>query len=79
MGYPTDTTIWPTCLSSDARKLIDHFFTLADTRSDDAGPRIAQEIFAPGGEFISPQATFVGSAGRFHLSGPYSLGEGLNS
>ncbi|KAL2784648.1 hypothetical protein BJX66DRAFT_343838 [Aspergillus keveii] len=62
MGYPTDSTIWPTCLSSDARQLIDHFFTLADTRSDDAGPRLAQEIFTPNGEFISPQATFVGSA-----------------
>lgn len=66
MGYPTASTLWPNSQPSDEiRQLIDHFFVLADTKSDDVGERLAQEAFSPEGQFLSPNGTFIGAAGEY--------------
>ncbi|KAL2836395.1 hypothetical protein BJY01DRAFT_251977 [Aspergillus pseudoustus] len=62
MGYPTVSTTWPKTLPLEIRLLVDRFFILADTKSNDAGARLAHEVFIPDGQFISPHATFTGSA-----------------
>ncbi|BCS23671.1 uncharacterized protein APUU_40115A [Aspergillus puulaauensis] len=62
MGYPTGSTIWPISqCSDDIKKLVDRLFTLADTKTVDAGDLLAQEVFSAEGQFLSPQGTFTGS------------------
>lgn len=64
MGYPTGSTIWPISqCSDDIKKLVDRLFTLADTRTVDAGDLLAQEVFSAEGQFLSPKGTFTGSTG----------------
>lgn len=64
MGYPTASTIWPSPQPSDGiKQLVDRLFTLADTKTADAGDLLAQEVFSPDGQFLSPQGTFTGSTG----------------
>lgn len=64
MGYPTASAVWPSSQpSTEIRQLVDHFFTLADSKADDAGERFAKEVFTRDGLFILANGTFEGTAG----------------
>ena len=64
MDYPTASTTWPSPEpANNVKSLINLFFTLADSRDDNAGDRSAKEIFTPDGEFILVQGSFKGSSG----------------
>lgn len=65
MGSVTASTIWPALsISDEVKKLVDHFFTLVDLKSDDSGERIAKEVFTKDGIFILADGTFKGTAGK---------------
>jgi hypothetical protein len=67
MSYVTENTIWPTSttIPPPTRSLIELFFTLADLNAPEAGPRMAEEVFAEDGEFVSSVSTTKGSAGMY--------------
>lgn len=52
MGYVTEKTIWPTSVELDqsVKDLVDLFYTLADDKSSESGPRLAKEVFTKDGE-----------------------------
>ena len=63
MGYVTENTVWPEHgVPQDIRNLLDLFFTLADRKADESGPRLAEEVFPPDGR-IEASKTFDGSQG----------------
>ncbi|KAH7007451.1 hypothetical protein EDB80DRAFT_457706 [Ilyonectria destructans] len=50
MGYSTETTEWPAiAMSTEAKTLIETFFTLMDDPSDGVGDKLADEIFTHDG------------------------------
>lgn len=55
--------------SSDVKQLVERFFTLVDTNSDDVGQTLADELFTNDGVFITANATFQGSAGEIMILG----------
>ncbi|KAH7131832.1 hypothetical protein B0J11DRAFT_612041 [Dendryphion nanum] len=62
MSYVTTDTVWPSLsLSIQTRYLIATFYEIADKKDDDAGDRIANEIFAENGVLVAPNGTFKGS------------------
>ena len=64
MGYPTAATMWPTPEPSKKIKdLVDLFFTLADTKDDNAGERLATKVFAEDAVFSSARGVYEGSKG----------------
>lgn len=64
MGYPTALTIWPSDGPGEkVIHLIDLFFTLADSQDDDAGERMAKEVFTKDGVFSATRGLFRGSNG----------------
>jgi len=65
MGEVTANTIWPTSTSISAatKSLIELLFNLTDLNTPEAGPRLAEEVFAEDGEFVSAVNTTKGSAG----------------
>lgn len=61
----TNAAIWPTSMpSSDVKTLVERFFTLVDTNSDDVGQKLAEEVFTPDAVFITANTTFQGQAGE---------------
>jgi hypothetical protein len=66
MSYVTENTIWPTSttVALETKAIIDLFFTLADLRAPEAGPRMADEVFAEDAEMVSSTGTAKGSAGN---------------
>ena len=68
MGYPTAATMWPTPEpSKKAKNLVDLFFTLADTKEDNAGERLATEVFTEDAVFSSSRGVYEGSQGESTL------------
>lgn len=63
MGYPTNSTKWPTKVPTPIIQLLDQFFTLVDTRSESIGSRLAEEIFTQDGKFTATGGTFEGYEG----------------
>ena len=64
MGYPTDSTMWPSAQPSvDIKQLLDKFFGLVDNKADNAGEKLATEIFTSNGKFYATSGNFQGSAG----------------
>jgi hypothetical protein len=65
MGYVTEKTIWPTSVQLDqsVKGLIDLFYTLADDKSSNAGPRIAEEVFTKDGTMGAAAGVAKGSEG----------------
>jgi hypothetical protein len=64
MGYVTDNTVWPEHgVPQDIRNLLDLFFSLADHKAEESGPRLAEEVFLPEGR-IEASKTFQGSQGN---------------
>ncbi|KAK2123315.1 hypothetical protein NOF04DRAFT_1282760 [Fusarium oxysporum II5] len=63
MSSVAASTIWPALsISAEAKQLVDHFFTLVDSKFSDSGERIANEIFTKDGIFILADGTFKGTA-----------------
>ncbi|KAK5054689.1 hypothetical protein LTR84_001581 [Exophiala bonariae] len=68
MGYVTAKTTWPTAVQLDAsvKELIDLFYTLADDKSSDAGPRLAAEVFTKDATMGSSAGTAQGTEAISH-------------
>lgn len=65
MATATESTEWPTVeISSEGRALLNLFFALTESKSEDAGPRLAHEVFAADGKFITPRRAYTGTAGK---------------
>ncbi|KAK1480308.1 hypothetical protein CABS01_14446 [Colletotrichum abscissum] len=63
MSYVTNTTDWLSdSITSQAKSLIATFYELADSKVEDAGDRLATEVFSNQATFISPSGTFNGTA-----------------
>jgi hypothetical protein len=57
-------TSWPsTVISADARKLVSHFYALADDPDASAGPKLASDIFTKNGVMKAAAGKFEGSEG----------------
>jgi hypothetical protein len=64
MPYVTEDTIWPeNTIPPEFKSLIQLFFSLADRKEDDAGPRLASEVFTSAASVIVGQHKITGSAG----------------
>ncbi|EXJ79924.1 hypothetical protein A1O3_08209 [Capronia epimyces CBS 606.96] len=68
MPYTTEGTAWPTSvtLPDSIKDLIAVFYTLADDKSADAGPRMAKEIFTADAHFGGATAVHKGSEDIAH-------------
>ena len=71
-------TEWPeTPVPEAAKRLIDLFLDIMDHNTEDAGDRLATEIFAPDGELRTSAAISSGEAGWFafsnHVFSPLSI------
>lgn len=61
MGYPIEECVWPEShVPEEVKTLLDLFFRLADTKADDSGRRMAEEVFTPEG-IIQTSQRFQGS------------------
>jgi len=57
------STVWPSVgVPKPAQSLLDHFFSLMDTSTDDAGKKLTTDIFTPDASFTSSSGTYRGSA-----------------
>lgn len=67
MGYVTENTAWPTSVELDpsVKELIDLFYTLADDKSSDAGPRLANEVFTKDATMGSSAGVAKGAEGTY--------------
>ncbi|KAK7443069.1 hypothetical protein Landi51_09272 [Colletotrichum acutatum] len=64
MSYVTNATNWLSdSITSQSKSLIAAFYELADSKHEDAGDRLATEVFSNEATFISPSGTFNGAAG----------------
>lgn len=65
MDYATACTLWTLPEPSHrVQKLINQFFTIADSREDNAGDRFAEDVFIADGVFMLPDGTFTGASGK---------------
>lgn len=55
------------CVPEDIRELINLAFTLAESKAEDAGSRLAQEVFAEDASMVTPRGTSIGREGKFCL------------
>ncbi|KAK7894328.1 hypothetical protein LTR67_006089 [Exophiala xenobiotica] len=63
MSSRTASTSWPSATVPEAaRELLEYFFSLMDTNSDEAGMKLIEDIFTPEATFISSSGVFKGSA-----------------
>jgi hypothetical protein len=64
MGYATEQCVWPEShVTEEVKSLLGLFFWLADTKADDSGRRMAEEVFTPKG-IIQTSQQFQGSEGE---------------
>ncbi|KAJ5096629.1 hypothetical protein N7456_007350 [Penicillium angulare] len=57
--------MWPiTQPSLEVKQLVHRFFTLVDTKSEEIGQIIADEIFTQDGLMVTANAMFQGAAGK---------------
>jgi hypothetical protein len=65
MGYSTASTEWPSAQTlEEFGALIDKFFALLDSTSDDVGDQLADEVFTSDGQLAAPAGKATGSAGK---------------
>lgn len=65
MDYPTASTLWSDPEpSDDVKSLINLFFTLVDSKAENAGDHLAEKVFTSNGEFMLAQGTFRGTLGK---------------
>ncbi|EXJ66769.1 uncharacterized protein A1O5_09964 [Cladophialophora psammophila CBS 110553] len=63
MSSRVSSTSWPsTAVPKAVQDLLDYFFSLMDTNSDEAGLKLIEDIFTPEATFISSSGVFKGSA-----------------
>lgn len=68
MSYVTNATNWLSdSITSQAKSLVATFYELADSKAEDAGYRLATDVFSNEATFISPSGTFNGTAGEMNL------------
>lgn len=61
MSPRTASTSWPAApVPKAAQELLDYFFSLMDTNSDEAGVKLVEDIFTPDATFISSSGVFKG-------------------
>lgn len=73
MASAISSTSWPsTLVSQEGKSLINHFFTLADTKSPDSGERLANEVFTENGIFIAANGPSTGRAGETAFLLPFN-------
>jgi hypothetical protein len=59
-------TEWPaTPVPQPIKQLLGSFFDLGDSKSEDAGRRLADEIFTPEGQIVVNKRTIKGAKGRY--------------
>lgn len=64
--------MWPISQpSSEVKQLVNCFFTLVDTNSQEVGKTLADAIFTQDGVFITANGTFQGAAGKIRSSGAF--------
>lgn len=64
MGYSIEATEWPAiAMSTEAKTLIETFFTLMDDTSDGVGDKLADEIFTHDGILCGGLGAAVGTTG----------------
>ena len=65
MGYPTNSTIWPSTDSppGPVKQLIDNLFSLVDQKGDNIGKQLSRDIFTEDGVFVAASGAFRGAAG----------------
>jgi hypothetical protein len=65
MTYTTEGTVWPEDpIPEKIKALIDRFYIIADLKAPEAGPRLAEEIFAPNATLVMGAHKTAGSEGR---------------
>ncbi|EXJ87203.1 hypothetical protein A1O3_04162 [Capronia epimyces CBS 606.96] len=63
MSSRVASTSWPSApVPKPAKELLDYFFSLMDTPTDEAGVKLTEDIFTPDATFISSSGVFKGSA-----------------
>ncbi|KAJ3533983.1 hypothetical protein NM208_g7746 [Fusarium decemcellulare] len=66
MSYVTKDTVWPVPAIDcevKVKEVIAKFYDLADSKSPDAGPRMASEVFTSNASITTPGGTFEGAEG----------------
>lgn len=57
-------TVWPeTLIAEPVKKLMSLLLSLLDNKGDEAGPRLADEVFTPNGVLGAANGSAIGSAG----------------
>ena len=65
MCEATDSTLWPSALiAPKVKQLIKRFFSLVDDQDDNAGSRLASEVFTEDGKFFASSGSFEGAGGK---------------
>jgi hypothetical protein len=60
----TESTEWPSpAFPASIKNLISRFYELIESQAEDVGPRLATEVFTPGGIMQSGPQKFSGSDG----------------
>ena len=72
MSSRVASTSWPSAtVPKAAQDLLDYFFSLMDTNSDEAGLKLVEDIFTPDATFISSSGVFKGSPGWLLVEAPF--------
>jgi hypothetical protein len=67
MTTPTSNTEWPSpAMAEPVKALINNAFEIADSKTEDSGKRMAQEIFSPIGQMVVNKQKFTGWNGMYH-------------
>ncbi|KAI5460726.1 hypothetical protein BGZ63DRAFT_425212 [Mariannaea sp. PMI_226] len=62
MEAKTAASVWPLIdIPVEIKQLVVHFFSLADSKADDSGERLAAEVFISDGIFMLADGTFSGT------------------
>jgi hypothetical protein len=65
----SESTEWPsTPIPEPVQNLINRFFTLVDTKSEEARMTLSEGVFSPTGQWVHPSHVFTG-AERYALLG----------
>lgn len=65
MSYVTSATAWLSdAITPEAKRLVEVFYELADSKAPDAGHQLATEVFTDKATFVGPSETFRGAAGE---------------
>lgn len=64
----TENTIWPsTDFPDNVKELLAHFFKLVESKDEEVGKKLAEEVFTPTGMTQSGVQKFVGTEGLYFI------------